>query len=293
MDLEQLSNKVSEKTAAIVAVNLFGIKERIIQIRGITEKQNIILIEDSAQSFPDTQIYDEWDGDLVVLSFGRGKPVNLLGGGIVLVKKSVLREYFSRTRIPNNSQIFKKLKYSIMASLYNNLLHPRVYWIPNKLPFLHLGETTYKPLMDIESMDQIRFSLLASNITSYINEGMENQIKLSEMLHNLDIRNDNLYDLPRLCDVPFNRKLLRYPVLVKSSIRDSLYKELLHKGLGPSIMYKCAMNDIPGMELLFIGQGEFIEAREFSHCVLTLPIHKGITDKDICNIKKTLLSLLI
>jgi dTDP-4-amino-4,6-dideoxygalactose transaminase len=291
MDLEQLSLKVCENTAAIVAVNLFGIKERMVPIREIVDKHNIILIEDSAQSFPIKQIANECEGDLVVLSFGRGKPVSLLGGGAVIVKNSALRKYFGRFQLAENSNIIERLKFIINANIYNALIHPRLYWIPSRLPFLHIGETTYKSLEGIGLMDQTRLSLLAGNIFSYQTEGMDKQKQLSEMLHNLEIPKHILYDLPRLCDMSINTKLLRYPIIVDKSFRDSLYEDLLQEGLGPSKMYKCAMNDIPGIERILIGQGEFTEAREFSKCIITLPIHNGITFENICNIKKTLLSL--
>ncbi|UCB54712.1 MAG: DegT/DnrJ/EryC1/StrS family aminotransferase, partial [Thiotrichales bacterium] len=86
MDLAQLSGKITAHTVAIVATDLFGISERIDAIRPIARQAGAMLIEDSAQAFPGARESDIWGGDCVVLSFGRGKPVSLLGGGVVLFR---------------------------------------------------------------------------------------------------------------------------------------------------------------------------------------------------------------
>ena len=55
-------------------------------LRPLADAAGAVLIEDSAQAFPRDGGGDFWQGDLVVLSFGRGKPVSLLGGGAVLYR---------------------------------------------------------------------------------------------------------------------------------------------------------------------------------------------------------------
>ena len=67
MDLAQLSSRISPRTVAIVAANLFGISERLDQLRPIAERAGVVLIEDSAQAFPGGGEAAIWEGDLVVL----------------------------------------------------------------------------------------------------------------------------------------------------------------------------------------------------------------------------------
>ena len=84
MSLSAISQAITEKTIAIVAVRFLGISERMQQLRDICCTHKLALIEDSAQGFPVTSPATYWRGDFNILSFGRGKPVNLLTGGAVL-----------------------------------------------------------------------------------------------------------------------------------------------------------------------------------------------------------------
>ena len=51
MDLNDLQNKITPYTKAIIAVHLFGQTHDIVKIEEIARKNNLILIEDAAQSF--------------------------------------------------------------------------------------------------------------------------------------------------------------------------------------------------------------------------------------------------
>ncbi|MCK4707748.1 MAG: DegT/DnrJ/EryC1/StrS aminotransferase family protein, partial [Gammaproteobacteria bacterium] len=140
VSLSELREKISENTVAIIAVNLFGIPERLREISEICKQSNLCLIEDSAQAFPDISDNRFWQGDFIVLSFGRGKPVSTLGGGAVLCNNDDLKK-----GLPKEGLVFKYRKrvefiqYRLKIFIYNLLLHPRLYFIPNSLPFLKLG----------------------------------------------------------------------------------------------------------------------------------------------------------
>ena len=62
MDLEQLPAKMSANTVAIIAVNLFGISERMEQLRPLADQAGALLIEDSAQAFPSSNEKNIWQG---------------------------------------------------------------------------------------------------------------------------------------------------------------------------------------------------------------------------------------
>jgi len=285
MNLEQLSAKLNEKTVAIIAVNLFGISERLEQLRPLAEKEGALLIEDSAQAFPSGGENNIWQGDLVVLSFGRGKPVSLLGGGAVLHDTGnsradeltrLLSEGNSRSERSRKSRIAFWLK----AKLYNGMISPRLYWLPQSLPFLHLGETRFHPLKSLEGIDPLRLSMLASNVKAYQHDSMTTQNKLYEMLGQSDLSHSDITDLSRSCENTKERRLLRYPLLVGKAIRDQLYSELQRYGLGVSRMYPTILPEISGLEALQ-QQGEFPEASSFAKRLLTLPTHSQVSQMDI------------
>ena len=278
LGLSQLSSAITENTVAIIAVDLFGIPERWPQLREVIAQRNIVLIEDSAQYFPADDVQQGWQGDMVVLSFGRGKPVSLLGGGAVLTKISALFEHLPKP--PGNASGFiQRLSFSLKARLYNAMISPLVYWLPQALPFLHLGETCYHELSDIEAMDQVRLELLKGNINAYQDDAraIARCDDISSMLDSLG----EIHNLPRLCELTITRRLLRYPLLLDDATRDRVYQKLKQAGLGVSIMYPASLPNITGLQGVIDDRQNFPNAEMFASRLLTLPTHSQVSEKDI------------
>ncbi len=295
LGLAQLSAAITENTVAIIAVNLFGISERWPQLRKLTEHQGIVLIEDSAQYFPagDASQKDNqqnWQGDLVVLSFGRGKPVSLLGGGAVLTKKPDLLEYLPK---PESiaSGLIPRLVFGLKARLYNLMISPLFYWLPQSLPFLHLGETRYHALSSLDGFAQVRLDLLSSNICHYQNdaEAITRSEKISAILNS----QDKITNLPRLCNMKVSRRLLRYPLLLDVASRDKVYRKLKQAGLGVSILYPASLPKIMGLKDILDDKLAFPNAEMFSSRLLTLPTHSHISEEDIKKIKAILKQIVL
>ena len=278
LDLTQLASAITENTVAIVAVNLFGIAERWTQLRELAKPGDVVLIEDSAQYFPGKDEQIDLQGDLVVFSFGRGKPVSLLGGGAVLAKETSLFDLLPKAQI-KPATLSQRFSFGLKARLYNAMISPFLYWLPQALPFLHLGETRYHVLPDIEAMDQVRTELLASNISCYQADARTKGRceKISTMLNSLD----GVIDLPQVCAMKRNRRLLRYPVLVVAAERDRIYGKLHQAGLGVSIMYPASLPEINGLNHIFDKDHNFPNAQSFALSLITLPVHSSVSDKDI------------
>jgi dTDP-4-amino-4,6-dideoxygalactose transaminase len=285
LDLSLMSAAITENTVAIVAVNLFGIAERWPQLRTIAHQNDVVLIEDSAQYFPDGSEQLGWQGDLVVLSFGRGKPVSLLGGGAVLTKKTSLYEHLPK---PQSAALTlsQRLLFSLKTSIYNAMISPFLYWLPQALPFLHLGETRYHPLMAIEAMDQVRLDVLASNVSRYQNdtEAVTRCEKISSMLGSLTRVNN----LPLINDTEVKQRLLRYPLLVEEASRARVYKKLKQAGLGASTMYPASLPKIAGLSHILDDKRRFINAESFASRLIALPTHSTVSDKSIKKMKALL-----
>lgn len=286
MNLEQLSASISSKTVAVVAVDLLGIPERIASIRNIVDQADVLLIEDSAQAFPHYGEKPFWGGDLVVLSFGRGKPVTLLGGGAVLVRDPAL----GRQLVEGATQYGAGRLFRLTALLYNLMSSPYLYWIPQNLPFLHLGDTRYHPLTAIETMDPVRLRLLCRNVSKYQHDNNGVQAALADIAKETVGRGGGVIDLPDACKVQPHRRLLRYPLLVQAEWRDRVYYRLRNAGLGPSLLYPSSMPRIHGLVNLLQGQGNFPVADAFARRILTLPTHEGVRNADIVKIREILVA---
>ena len=284
IDLEDLQKRINKNTVAIVAVNLFGIPERIEALREIAQQVRAYIIEDSAQFFPDSKNDMNWKGDYIVLSFGRGKPVSLLGGGAVLCDKENLFSFLPKLKSaaePANTktQLARKLK----IQFYNIFRIPYLYWIFNALPFTKVGETIFEPLEDISAIERSAMALLPSNIQLYWKRSSNTPI-YTEMLK--EIGSDEIIDLPLVCCEKTIPRLIRYPVLFHShKQRESIYYELNKHGLGASRMYNKPLNCINGLEDKFRSQGPFPNAEIFADCLLTLPTIMGLQYSDIEKIK--------
>jgi len=285
LDLVELSSAITEKTAAIVAVDLFGIAERWSQLRELVEQHDIVLIEDSAQYFPGGNEQRNWQGDLIVLSFGRGKPVSLLGGGAVLTKQPSLFELLPKPQ-SRAVTVAQRLLFSLKARMYNAMISPSLYWLPQALPFLHLGETRYHVLTGIEALDQVRLNLLMCNISRYQDdtEITARCEKISSMLDSLD----KINNLPRLCNMEENRRLLRYPLLLEVESRDRVYQKLKQAGLGVSVMYPTSLPKITGLTHILNSKQGFPNAEMFASRILTLPTHSSVCEKSIEKMKAIL-----
>jgi len=278
MDLEQVSAHITVNTVAVIAASLCGIPERLAALRQITEPSAVLLIEDSAQLFPGSIAEADWQGDLVVISFGRGKPVSLLGGGAILFRDKRLGSLLPDQSIPLSGR-GQRLAYRLKVWLYNQLIPPRRYWILQWFPFLHLGETHYHQLDAIGPFDAVRNNVLQANIASYLQQDTATQIALSGMVDSLV--GDTLVNLPAACGVPAQQRLLRYPLLVDAAVRNRMVARLGEAGMGVSVMYPGILPAIPGLETLLAGQGPFPAAEQFANQLLTLPTHVGVCGADI------------
>ena len=154
------------------------------------------------------------------------------------------------------------------------------------MPFLHLGETRYHALNGIESLDEERLHLLMSNISRYQGdkEATARCVKISSMLDSLDKVNN----LPRMCFMEKNRRLLRYPLLLEAESRDRVYQKLKQAGLGASVMYPTSLPLITGVGQLLDNQQGFPNAEMFASKILTLPTHSSVGERDIKKMKAIL-----
>ena len=170
MDLTRVTEAISAETVALIAVNFLGIAERLSALKLITAAHDIFLIEDNAQAMNiniDSELRHNGDkamiGDIAIMSFGRGKPVSILGGGVVYSQNTTLCEELSLLFAALPVMPFNQWAYQLKVWAYNVLLNPYIYWIPANLPFLHLGETRFSALLTVTRLDAKRIEVFVEN----------------------------------------------------------------------------------------------------------------------------------
>ena len=147
MQLEQ-ALCVTDSVVAIIGVDLLGLSEQWAELRRLATASGALLIQDCAQS---VQRKDDREhgmhGDLVVYSFGRGKPVYLQGGGALLAKDSLPSR--ARQQLFDQYATFGQAKqwyFAIAAMMYSVVLEPHLYALFAKIMGNRLGHTRYVPL---------------------------------------------------------------------------------------------------------------------------------------------------
>ncbi len=277
MDLDALRSALGRHTAAVVAVDLFGIPERYAAIREVLADTGVVLIQDSAQALPPPND-SGWAGDYVILSFGRGKPVSLLHGGAVLAQEENLL-----CALPRPPEAGARRTHGSLVSrarLYNLLSSAWLYWLPAGLPFLGLGQTHYRPLAAIEAADPELMEWLPINLRAHWRRNESHQLAIQAILG--DWANACIVDLPQACGWEgANFRLLRYPLLVcDARVRERLFRCCARRGLGASAMYPLTLPRVAGLEQIFAGVS-CPQADSFAKRIMTLPVHSRVRPSDI------------
>lgn len=279
-DSEVLKAAVNENTLAVLAVNFLGLAAGVGAIRSmLSEFPNVSIIEDNAQWFPQPDRPVTTEADYITFSFGRGKAIGLLGGGLVACREQPL---LMDVNAPEMDRLWP-----VNVRLYNALLHPALYGLVSRLPGLSLGQTRYHALTELAGMDPQPQAVLAANVERY---GQFDAWR--EDCFDKAFANWPQISLPGLSPQgtpAANRgRLLRYPLLLADrEQRDAVLASLSNAGLGATAMYRHALPDIAGLEGRF-DRTTAANASRFADRLLTLPLHAGITRAVIDHIIATL-----
>jgi dTDP-4-amino-4,6-dideoxygalactose transaminase len=130
-----------ERTACAVVSNLFGVAEPLTPVAMLAHPAGAAVIDDAAQS-PGAEACDGLAGargDVGVLSFGRGKPIQALGGGALLWRDEALG--FLEPPPPRGRPLLARAR----AHAWNAAQHATVFpWLA-AVPALGVGRTVFDP----------------------------------------------------------------------------------------------------------------------------------------------------
>jgi dTDP-4-amino-4,6-dideoxygalactose transaminase len=282
---------VTSSTVAVVAVGFLGIPERLELLSEICHENSLVLIEDSAQCFP-PESYRKPLADFVVLSFGRGKPINLMGGGALLVRNEMFTDCADILGTYSVRQLKINFWWFAKRAVFNALMSRISYFFLERLPFLGIGETRFHPLDSISRLE-MPAPLFQAGVRSFWSRPPV-QPHYHAKLEQLEAAG---WILPeeKEAGVPGNNdqhRLLRFPVLAPDrEMRDRALTALNSAGIGASVFYGAALSEIDGLEI-FLEHRDCPFAKDFSCRLLTLPAHEDVTISDIELVAEVLFSLI-
>jgi perosamine synthetase len=136
----------TRRALAIISANLFGIPNDLEYLERFARERSLVLIDDAAQSLgasvggrPAGSF-----GDAGLLSLDKGKNITTIQGGILVSRNAGLSERLSaRTAEAPVQRWHRSMLQMVQLVAYGVLLHPRLYWLPDRA--LSLGGTAWDP----------------------------------------------------------------------------------------------------------------------------------------------------
>jgi perosamine synthetase len=287
--VDDLANVLDNDVLAVIAVHLFGFPTNIDVVTPLCREHDVFVVEDAAQAFgndvPSSGNKLGLIGDVGFYSFGRGKPLSVLHGGLTATASEEIHEQCLRIydTLYSQKNICTDLTYFASLFGYRLFSNPYLYRIVQSIPFLHLGETIFDPDFPVSKGSDI-----ASGIVETLLEGLENNKK--NRMKKTQWYNKNLPDtvtLTRLSSVGY--PFLRYPLVMKDKIhRDALLKGLASVGISGALFYPCPLNELDGLWELLDDYRTYINAKSLSERLITLPVHEGVTEHDMIRIRSVI-----
>lgn len=143
IDPEKIEKVISSKTRAIVATHLNGYPANMEKIMQIAQRHKLRVIEDCAHACG-----SEFKGnklgsfDIGCFSFGTGKNLTTLGGGMITTNDSGLAKELNKSRIfPEKERLYLRLKILTRAITMRLLTFPLMFLITG-YPLLLLSQFT-------------------------------------------------------------------------------------------------------------------------------------------------------
>jgi len=283
---EELEKKISAKTLAVIVVHLYGYPARIDEIQRLCRDNDAYLMEDAAQAFGNAfldspHIKLGLAGDAGFFSFGRGKALNMMHGGLLATKSAEV--YEEATNIYeglNGCSGYQSLNYCVSVGLYALFSNPYLYWLPQRIPFLDLGRTVFEPEF-ATSKGMGPAATLAGVMLDKIEKEKDVRRENSRWY------SDHLRDMFSSGGwVPDEYPYLRYPLLVfDGKKRTRILDTLVSKGTGATGSYPTPLNELLDLSQCMKDDTVYKNARIMSQSIITLPVHSRVRAEDRRNIR--------
>jgi dTDP-4-amino-4,6-dideoxygalactose transaminase len=275
INIEDLMEKVSKSTKAIIPVHMFGNPCEMKSILEIANDYDLIVIEDAAQAMGAEYHGKKVGviGDSGFFSFGRGKPITTMDGGAIVTNDDKIAEKsreiisaFKKQKVVALSMLVKLLGYS---SLRNRTIYRLIYKIvrnDNLRGDINISNLGFKfsniqasiGLVQLSRLDE--FNKSRTENAKFLREHLERVkgIKLQRISKNAK----PIY--------------LRFPIRVDTKVkRDRVISDLNKSGIESSVVYPVALPQFHGIS------DECKNTEEAVKKTIALPTHPCVEKTDL------------
>jgi len=282
-DLRRLAGMDFSNVLCIVTSNLYGIPDDLSAVERIALRHGVRLIDDAAQCMGgrvDGRFAGTF-GDAGLFSLDKGKNITTLEGGIIVTRFDEMANTLEMESKDLPDPAFSgSLVAFLKMILYAAFLRPRLYWLPNRLPFLGLGATVYSEEYPVE---QYRAFLagLGVRLLGRLREINQARIDNAHFLLT-ELEGTTRLVLPSAVEnaLPV---YLRFPArFLDEERRNCCIAELNRLGICASTSYPGAINDIPEIRCgLRKDEAELPEGRVLARQIVTFPTHPYVRHNDL------------
>lgn len=250
IDYDQIENKITSKTKAILIVHLYGNPTNMNKIMNVAHKYNLLVIEDCAQAhgakFCGKKVGNF--GHISCFSFYPGKNLGAYGdGGAIITNSQTLA-----------NKIYKLRNLGSEVKYHHELL----------------GRNS--------RLDSIQAEILSCKL-EHLDEWNTQRRKIAE-IYDQNLKNLSELKLP-LIDI--NNESVYHLYVIRTKKRDMLQKFLLKNGIETGIHYPNPINKLDVYKNLF--KESYPNAELFANEILSLPMYPELemqeVDTIILNIK--------
>ncbi len=282
-DLRRLEKMDLSNVLCIVTSNLYGIPDDLPALERVAVRHDIRLIDDAAQCMGGRVDgrYAGTFGEAGLFSLDKGKNITTIEGGIILTRfdetAGALR--IECERLPDSEFPDCALNFLKMI-LYAAFLSPRLYWIPNRLPFLGLGSTVYSEEYPVKKYEAF-LAGLGVRLLERLREINQVRIDNARLLRTgLEGTPGTALPSPAENASPV---YLRFPVrILDEGRRDRCIAELNRRGISASASYPGAINDIPEIRTGLSEEEACLPGgRALARQIVTLPTHPYVRRNDL------------
>lgn len=271
------------RVLCVITANLYGMPNSLPDISRTAKENGAFLIDDASQCMGGMVKgrFSGTFGDAGVFSLDKGKNITSMQGGVIVTDSDEIasRAAMKIAALPS-PPVLSAVSHSMKLLAYAAFLNPRMYWLPESLPFLNLGATVYTTEYPVEAYSGLlagfgaalfrRFDAITEarvrNGTAYAKalSGISGVEKISEVNNASPV-------------------YLRYPILVtEKDRRRSMLARLKENGIGATASFPRSVIDLEEIGGILNKAGSFGKnGTDVAERIITLPTHPFVTERDI------------
>lgn len=266
---------------AIVATNLYGLPNDLPSLSRLARCRGVFLIDDAAQAMGasvDGRLSGTW-GDAGLFSFDKGKNVSAIDGGVVVTRSDEVALALDQEiceLAPQSAAAAGTL--ALKALAYFALLRPSLYWMPQRLPQLGLGQTVFTTDFPVARPTRVQAALaltMLARLDEFTKARVDNATTLLRGIHTIG----GLTPIaPAEGAAPV---YLRLPLMAPNEgTRRMLMSRLNAAGIGATGSYPQSIAEIAEIQKAS-GTRRIVAAIDVARRIVTLPTHPFVSDADI------------